>query len=100
MRKYHAHNPVLWTPAYGVRGRKMPGELETWPLCIKCDRPVEAYGVAEEGSKRIDVWARCHGSHEALRITWDHLFGHVPSWEELQREISNLPFFKKEVSET
>ena len=95
MRSLHACNPQLWLPP-GIRARRMAGELEMWPLCMKCDKPVEAYGVADEGSKRIEIWARCHGNHEALRIAWDHLDGVEPSWVELSREISNLPFFKSE----
>jgi hypothetical protein len=36
--------------------------LASWPKCMQCRRPVDAYGIGEHvPGKYIEVWLRCDG---------------------------------------
>lgn len=41
------------------------GAQRLWPKCARCMRAVDAYGIENETSDHIEVWARCDG------IRWD-----------------------------
>lgn len=40
--------------------RKQTGAIN-WPRCARCRRIVDAYGIANENSGSIEIWARCTG---------------------------------------
>jgi len=69
-----------------------------WPRCFVCQDAVGAYEIADVGSKRIDIVARCrHGreagepDEECLRITWDT---DSVAWEDVGDRIKSLVFFR------
>lgn len=92
---------TLWLPP-SARER---GELDFWPRCVKCAKAVHQYEIAEEGSHRVEVIARCtHDEnprgpykkqhYDCLRIEFS---GDVPEPDELKKAISALKFFTDEV---
>lgn len=42
-----------------------------WPLCMTCGRDVEAAEIKNVNSKSCEIWARCHGSEDFIKVTWD-----------------------------
>lgn len=43
-----------------------PGERtrRSWPLCMTCNREVEAVELKNVNSTSCELWARCHGGQE------------------------------------
>lgn len=39
-----------------------------WPKCALCIRQVDAYGLDNETSGSIEVWARCNGVTQGMRV--------------------------------
>jgi hypothetical protein len=70
IRKLYAHSKELWTPK-GLLPVDQPGVTPLWPKCFVCGGPVDAYEVAHEGSKSLDIVAKCHGKEDAVRISWE-----------------------------
>jgi hypothetical protein len=95
--------------------------LDDYPRCVRCSRrngystPIEAYGIADQGSKRVEILGRCRGVCErpwlearlpkdewvdAVRITWDRYSdANVDDerfQEALSRQISAIHFFDDE----
>lgn len=87
-------NAHLWVPRndHGTR-------LDNWPRCKECHyAPVEAYGIYDRSDRAIEIWARCHGKHEVLRITWERWGGKDPGWSVLGPHVASLLFFDEEPS--
>jgi hypothetical protein len=60
----------------GARARHgliVPGQAtkRNWPLCMTCGRDVEATELKNINSKSCEIWARCHGAEDYIRIEWD-----------------------------
>lgn len=50
----------LSVPGSLLLPRSQAGNLN-WPRCARCRRVVDAYGIANENSGSIEIWARCDG---------------------------------------
>lgn len=59
--------PALWRP--DTHRASPQGVLNLWPKCARCGDTVSAYGVGDMGSLWIEVWARCHGKYDAVKVT-------------------------------
>ena len=55
---------------------------------------MEAYGIYDRGSKRLEIYARCHGAYDVLRITWEAWSDSEPGWDVLGPHVAALVFFE------
>lgn len=39
-----------------------------WPKCARCMRQVDAYGIENETTGHIEIWARCNGITHGKRV--------------------------------
>lgn len=56
------------------RGLLLPSgstSKRNWPLCMTCGRDVEAAEIKNVNSRSCELWARCHGAEDYIKVTWD-----------------------------
>lgn len=98
MRRLTYLHPALWLPPSFKPQQEAATSM--WPRCAVCNDAVGAYEIADVGSGRLEIVAKCgHGvkpidkrDEECLRITWD---SDSVTWEDVAHQISRLVFFQR-----
>lgn len=65
------------------------GGIIHWPSCGKCGMVVDRYGIAEETSKYVEIYAEHHGQRDGVILLKGPFWG--PN--SLTREVRRLTFF-------
>ena len=66
-----------------------------WPLCLRCRKLVDGYGIANETRSYVDVYAECHGHKQEIRLT--RPVDEQPEW--LTEVLRTLTFFGAQLVE-
>lgn len=91
IRRHHDHVNAMYSP------KEM--SHSGWPICLRCRRIVEGYGVAHDGDTSVEVEAECHGEKTSytVRKPYRDVLKAEPNW--LTEVISMLTFFAAKESE-
>jgi hypothetical protein len=55
---------LVWTPN--------SGNTRSWPTCKTCLRDVDAVELKNMNSSSVELWARCHGAEDAVRVDYPY----------------------------
>lgn len=85
IKRHHDHLSTLFSPTEMTATR--------WPLCLKCRKIVQAYGIAHEHDRAIEIYAECHGEKAGATVQkpYKDVNEVEPNW--LNEVCSMLTFF-------
>lgn len=65
-----------------------------WPMCLRCRRIVEGYGVGDDRGHEVEVYAECHGERKGhwVRKPYPDVLEVEPQW--LNEVARMMTFFE------
>lgn len=85
VKRHHDHLTTLFS------GQE--ASYSGWPMCLRCKHIVEGYGVGDQNSKEVEVYAECHGQKVGhwIRKPYPDVMEIEPGW--LNEVTRLLTFF-------
>ncbi len=64
---------TAWNNHNGLYVPRTEGDHKTaWPICMTCNRDVDAVELKNRNTKGVELWAKCHGAEDWYTITFPY----------------------------